>query len=181
MAMSRSLGGTSLTTSPPMRISPSVMSSRPAIMRRVVVLPHPDGPTSTTNSLSEMSRSMPRTAGTSSYFFTTFRSVTWAMCASALGGAGGKARNVVVHQKGVDEQRRCRAKQGCSHDLAPVEHVALDERAHNAGRQHHLIGGSGERHGIEKVSPRHRKREDGGGDDAGQGHRQEDAGKHLQI
>jgi hypothetical protein len=44
MAMSRSFGGTSLTTSPPIRISPPVMSSRPAIMRSVVDLPQPDGP-----------------------------------------------------------------------------------------------------------------------------------------
>ena len=50
MAMSRSFGGTSLTTWSSMAISPSVMSSRPAIMRSVVDLPQPDGPTSTTNS-----------------------------------------------------------------------------------------------------------------------------------
>src|SRR5258708_36650487 len=35
---------------PPMRSSPSVMSSSPAIMLRVVDLPHPDGPTRMTNS-----------------------------------------------------------------------------------------------------------------------------------
>jgi hypothetical protein len=52
MAMSRSFGGTSLTTWPPIAISPPVMSSSPAIMRSVVLLPQPDGPTSTTNSLS---------------------------------------------------------------------------------------------------------------------------------
>ena len=66
MAMSRSFGGTSFTTSPPIMTSPPVMSSRPAIMRSVVLLPQPEGPTSTTNSLSAMSRSMPRTAGVSS-------------------------------------------------------------------------------------------------------------------
>src|SRR4051794_15417316 len=36
-------------------------------MRRVVVLPHPDGPSSEKNSPPAISRSMPRTAGTSSY------------------------------------------------------------------------------------------------------------------
>jgi hypothetical protein len=64
--MSRSFGGTSLTTVPPIRMSPSVISSSPAIMRSVVDLPQPEGPTSTTNSLSAMSRSMPRTASVSS-------------------------------------------------------------------------------------------------------------------
>ena len=76
MAMSRSFGGTSLTTSPPIAMSPPEISSSPAIMRKVVLLPQPEGPTSTMNSLSAMSRSMPRTARTSSYFLTTLRSVT---------------------------------------------------------------------------------------------------------
>ena len=44
MAMSRSLGGTLLTTREPMRISPPVMFSSPAIMRSRVDLPQPDGP-----------------------------------------------------------------------------------------------------------------------------------------
>ena len=59
MAMSRSFGGTSLTTRSPMRISPAVMFSSPAIMRSSVDLPQPDGPTSTTNSPSAMSISTP--------------------------------------------------------------------------------------------------------------------------
>ena len=55
MAMSRSFGGTLLTTRSPMRISPPEMFSRPAIMRRRVDLPQPDGPTRITNSPSTMS------------------------------------------------------------------------------------------------------------------------------
>ena len=55
MAMSRSLGAMLFTTLPPMRSSPEVMSSSPAIMLRVVDLPHPDGPTRITNSPSAMS------------------------------------------------------------------------------------------------------------------------------
>src|SRR5660397_212387 len=39
-----------------------VLSSRPAIMRRAVVLPHPDGPTKTMNSPSWISRSRSKTA-----------------------------------------------------------------------------------------------------------------------
>src|SRR5262252_6757024 len=56
MAMSRSLGGRSFTTLSPMAISPAVISSSPATMRRVVVLPQPDGPTRTMNSLSRIVR-----------------------------------------------------------------------------------------------------------------------------
>ena len=62
MAMSRSLGATSLTTLSPIIIVPSVMSSRPAIILRTVDLPHPEGPTSTRNSPSSISRSRSPTA-----------------------------------------------------------------------------------------------------------------------
>src|SRR5689334_2756481 len=72
--MSRSLGGRSLTTRSPIEISPAVISSRPATIRSVVVLPHPDGPTNTMNSLSRMVRFTSLTACTSSYFlFRSFR------------------------------------------------------------------------------------------------------------
>ena len=59
MAMSRSLGGTLLTTREPMRISPPVMFSSPATMRSRVDLPQPDGPTRITNSPSWMSTDTP--------------------------------------------------------------------------------------------------------------------------
>ena len=52
--MSRSRGAFSLTRCPPMRNSPEVMSSSPAIMLSVVDFPHPDGPTRITNSPSAM-------------------------------------------------------------------------------------------------------------------------------
>ena len=56
MAMSRSFGDLLFTTWPAISSSPEVMSSRPAIMLRVVDFPHPDGPTRMTNSPSRMSR-----------------------------------------------------------------------------------------------------------------------------
>src|SRR5215467_7031896 len=52
--MSRSRGETPFTTSPPMAIAPEVGSSSPAIIRRAVVFPQPDGPTRTMNSPSAM-------------------------------------------------------------------------------------------------------------------------------
>jgi len=57
--MSRSLGSTSLTTFEPMEIAPAEISSRPAIMRRRVDLPQPEGPTSTQNSPSSTATSTP--------------------------------------------------------------------------------------------------------------------------
>ena len=57
MAMSRSLGATSLTTRVPMRMVPAVASSSPASIRSAVDLPEPDGPTRTISSPSPTSRS----------------------------------------------------------------------------------------------------------------------------
>ena len=54
--MLRSFGCTSLTTRPLISSSPDVTSSSPAIIRKSVDLPQPDGPTNTTNSPSWISR-----------------------------------------------------------------------------------------------------------------------------
>src|SRR5574340_479714 len=53
--MSRSFGEKSLTRRSPMKISPEEGSSSPARQRRAVVLPQPEGPTRTRNSLSAIS------------------------------------------------------------------------------------------------------------------------------
>ena len=52
--MLRSRGVSALTTSPPIRMSPDVTSSSPAIMRSRVDLPQPEGPTSATKARSSM-------------------------------------------------------------------------------------------------------------------------------
>ena len=50
MAMSRSRGGTFVTSRPPMMIAPPDVSSSPAMQLSSVDLPQPDGPTSTRKS-----------------------------------------------------------------------------------------------------------------------------------
>jgi hypothetical protein len=65
MATSRRFGGSSLTSRSPMWIAPASTSSSPASIRSAVVLPEPDGPTSTISSPSAMSRSSASTAGSS--------------------------------------------------------------------------------------------------------------------
>src|SRR5688572_15511512 len=74
--MSRERGGRSLTTVPPIAISPPVISSRPAIIRSSVDLPQPEGPTKTTNSPERIARSMPWITWLSPYALTTLVSVT---------------------------------------------------------------------------------------------------------
>src|SRR5712691_10019293 len=61
--MSRSFGGTYVTSRSPISTRPPSRTSSPASMRRAVVFPDPDGPTRTMNSPSLMSRSSPSTAG----------------------------------------------------------------------------------------------------------------------
>src|SRR5216684_6696790 len=62
MAILRARGGSSVTTRPPINTSPAVGVSRPAIMRKSVLLPDPDGPRKTRNSPSRTSKLIPSTA-----------------------------------------------------------------------------------------------------------------------
>src|SRR3954447_7669024 len=66
-------------------IRPEVGSSKPPIILRVVVLPHPDGPRSEKNSPGATSRVTPSTARTSPKRFS--RSITRISAADAVGGA----------------------------------------------------------------------------------------------
>src|SRR5256712_13793227 len=113
---------------------PAVISSSPATIRKVVDLPHPEGPTSTTNSLSRMWRFTSLTACTSSYFLFRSFIITWAMhvspCSECRDGTPGRpprpsafhgpgeAGNIVLDEDGVDEAHRDRAQQGPRHEGA---------------------------------------------------------------
>src|SRR5690606_24453667 len=79
MAMLRSLGWRCVTSSPPIRMLPEVGVSRPAIMRRLVVFPQPEGPSRQTNSPSPMSKLTSLTALNSPKLLVTFLNSTDAM------------------------------------------------------------------------------------------------------
>src|SRR5688572_20226857 len=64
MAMSRFCGGSAVTSRSPKYTRPDVGASRPAIMRSVVVLPQPEGPTNVKNSRSPISTDTSSTAVT---------------------------------------------------------------------------------------------------------------------
>ena len=78
--MSRSFDSTSLTTLPSIAIVPPVISSSPASIRSSVDLPQPDGPTSTTNSPSLMSKLTPCSTLVVPKVFSMFWNETVAMC-----------------------------------------------------------------------------------------------------
>src|SRR5215207_483241 len=90
--MSRSRGAMSLTTWSPIRSSPSVMSSSPAIIRSAVDFPHPEGPTRIMNSPSLISRFMSLTASKPSAnrfeMFSRTISAIWSGLLSSGNGRG---------------------------------------------------------------------------------------------
>src|SRR5689334_4613944 len=151
--MSRSLGGRSLTTRSPIEISPAVISSRPATIRNVVVLPQPEGPTKTMNSLSRMSRFTSLTACTSSNFLCRLRITTWAMVRSTLHRAG-QAGDVVLDKKRIHKSDRDRPQQGPGHQLAPIEHVTAHQFGGHADRHGLLIGRGEEDECVDELVPR---------------------------
>jgi hypothetical protein len=64
MLTSRSVAGTRVTSSPPMKICPLVVISRPAISLSVVVFPQPDGPSRVTRVPAATVKETSRTATT---------------------------------------------------------------------------------------------------------------------
>src|SRR6185295_100426 len=105
--MSRSRARRMVTSSPPSLISPPVGSSRPAIIRRVVVLPQPEGPSMTKNSPSSTVKLEPLTATKSPNAFCRLLTV---ICAIALlrelGGDGEQARPRQQRHEGIGIERQ---------------------------------------------------------------------------
>src|SRR4030095_4726571 len=185
MAMSRSFGGRSLTIRSPIVISPAVISSSPATIRKVVDLPHPDGPTSTTNSLSRMWRFTSLTAWTSSYFLFRSFIITWAMdvslvCGRARGAAPlafhrpGQAGDIVLDKERIHEGHRDRAEQRARHELAPEVDVAANQLRHDADRHGLPRGRRQEDQRVDELVPRQGEREDARREDAGHRDREDD-------
>src|SRR4249919_3900482 len=93
MARLRSRGARSLTTFPPITMSPEVMSSRPTIMRSSVDFPQPEGPTRIMNSPSATSMETSFTAGNPSPYSLTMFFISMAAIGSTLHCAGGETGN----------------------------------------------------------------------------------------
>src|SRR4028119_36604 len=114
MEMSRSFGSRALTMRPPSQISPSVTSSRPAIMRMVVVLPQPDGPRSTRNSWSAISRLKLSTPTKAPKRFETFlrRSSAIGLPLPFHRTGGEAADDLLLEEQHQHEQRHDRRHHG---------------------------------------------------------------------
>src|SRR5262245_27667841 len=128
--MSRSFDSSSLTTRPSITISPPVISSSPASMRSSVLLPQPDGPTSTTNSPAAMSKPIPWMTSTLPKDLRMSRNETDAMRSPlALDGSGGDAGDHVALERVVDRRRRQRIEEAGGHQQLPRRIVGRQEVA----------------------------------------------------
>src|SRR5437667_215807 len=159
--MSRSFGATSLTMRSPMKISPLVCSSRPASIRRAVVFPQPDGPTSTRNSASRTARLRSLTATTSPKRFVTWSYVTVAIESKSMSwdfAAEARVRTRVARRDreeiALDPPRAARRD---AHDEGLA--VALEEAARRRAVETWLVVGRG-RHAKEHERQRGGDREE---------------------
>src|SRR6266550_604102 len=156
MAISRSFGCRWFTTLPPMAMVPALISSSPAIMRSVVDLPQPEGPTSTTNSRSLMDRLMSLTATTWPYTLCTLLS---AMSAMRLDPQ--PANDVSLPEQRYDQRRNEGYGRRRAHEV-PFHAEFVHELSHDDGQDRRFMRGEDEREqelvpGIEPAQDRERR------------------------
>src|SRR5919109_5477810 len=152
MATSRSRGARWFTRRPAIWMSPAVGYSRPAIMRRVVVLPQPEGPSKHTTSPASTLRSTRSTAVRSPNTFVTWSSAIVDMGSPLDRAEGDAAQQVMLQQEGDEEdrhqeQRLDRRQQAPAHaDVAAYglrhgdRHRARLDTGHQQGEQELVPG-----------------------------------------
>src|SRR6201997_5009468 len=184
--MSRSLGDLLFTTWPPMRSSPEVMSSRPAIMFSVVDFPQPDGPTRMTNSPSAISRLKSLTASDPSgkrlvMCSSTISAMYLSLTPLALDGAGRQPGDdpALEEQHEDDDRDRDDHRGGGDRAGRDRENRPAAEVLHG-GRRGARGDRRGERDRQDEVVPAGQEDQDGGGHHAGRGKRGDDPHERLE-
>src|SRR5690348_12313598 len=181
MAMSRFSGGSSFMRLPAMMISPAVTRSRPAIMRKVVVLPQPEGPSRQTTSPAATERSASLTATKSPNFLVILRASIVDIPSLSLDGAEGDAAQQVVlqeegHQEDGDEEQGLDRRQQAPQDAdAAARHRLVHGDRHGAGID------AGEQQREQELVPGEDQAEDEGRGKARQHLRQADLQEHLDL
>src|SRR4030081_3163264 len=132
MATSRSLGGRALTTRSPIAMVPPLTSSSPAIIRSVVDLPQPDGPTSTANAPSGIVRLTSRTAWTAPYRLWMLLSTTAAMEIPRTSPNTQAGDYVSLPKEGDQQPRYDRHHRGGAHEV-PFDAELVNELSHHNG------------------------------------------------
>src|SRR5688572_3321717 len=157
----RSRGARSLTRSPPITMSPEVMSSRPTIILSNVDLPHPDGPTRIMNSPSATSMLMSLTAAKPSPYSLTMFFISMAAMGSTLHCAGGQAGDdSALENQDDDDDRNGRDDSGRREQRCrPGERVGPDEERERC-RDRPRVLRRRERDAEHEVVPREEERQD---------------------
>src|SRR5215470_15607935 len=140
-------------------MSPDVTSSSPATMRMVVVLPQPDGPSRTRNSLSTTSRSRSATATKPPKLLVTPLNLTDATASTFDGAERQSAHQVLLDDEGEDHDGDAGRESGGA-DLAPVG-VVLRHAPGDADRQCLRLFGQRQDERKQELVPRDDQAEDG--------------------
>src|SRR5215471_10648526 len=172
MARSRACGGMLLTSVPSIRMRPLVGTSRPAINRSTVLLPLPDGPTSTSNSPCATSRSTSLSAATPpGNRLPILCNEIDAM--SSLDRAGGESGDDPAlsdeHQRGNRQRRDERARENLSSG-----HLILPAKERNRHRHGVTLGPERKTEREQKLVPAVQERQDRGRRQPWPGQRQHD-------
>src|SRR6266508_5105084 len=142
MARPRLAGATSLARAPSMNRSPEVISSSPAMRRRSVDLPQPEGPTKTANSRSVMSSETPLITATSPKSLRTSLSCTVAMALTlrSLHGAEREAAHELPLAHPPEDEDGSDGHGRGRRELRPEEALRARERR-DEGRERSGVGG----------------------------------------
>src|SRR3954447_6537179 len=163
-----------------MTISPSVMSSRPTIIRRRVDFPHPEGPTRIMNSPSCTSMLTSFTALNPSPYILTMFLMSMAAIWLPLHSAGGEAGDDLSLEQQDDDDDRDRDddRRGGQLSVRRVERVGPDEvgqlRGDRAGR-----GRRRQRERQHELVPGEEERQDRRGEDSWRGQRHDHLAERL--
>src|SRR5262245_43238746 len=165
MATSRSRGGKWFTRRPAIWISPAVGYSRPAIMRRVVVLPQPEGPSRHTTSPASTLRSTRSTAVRSPNTLDTWSSAIVDMGLPLDRAEGNAAQQMVLQQEGDEEDRHQEQRFDRRQETPAHADIATDCLRH--GDRHGAGLDAGHQQGEQELVPRQDQSEHRGRRQAG--------------
>src|SRR5690606_36112945 len=127
METPRLAGGRCVTSLSPIQMLPEVTSSSPAISRRMVDLPQPDGPTKTRNSPSAMSSSTFRMTSVLSNRLVTSFSRPPAIALSLYRAGRETGHQPPLEDQDEGDERHRHDDRGC-HDVPPRQLVLAPPR-----------------------------------------------------
>src|SRR5260370_37403279 len=134
-----------------MTTSPEVARSSPAIMRKVVVLPQPDGPSRQTTSPAATSRSTSRTATKLPKRLVSRLSAIVDMGSALDRAEGDAAQQILLHREGHQDDRNKEERLDRGQEAPTHADVAADGLRH--GDRHRACLDAAQQQGEQKLVP----------------------------